>query len=90
MHKQEHKSFSTNTGSITINLTRHNLTLSEVKKKLDDIHITISNILMTHTQNGEILLKASMICSRSASVPKVMEEMNKSGFIDEIEIYTVD
>ena len=90
MHKKEHKTFSTNTGSITINLTKHGMTLSDVKKKLDEIHITIKNITMTHTHNGDILLKASIICSRAASVPGIMEEMSRSGFIDDIEIYTID
>ena len=33
MHKQEHNTFSTNTGSITINLTNHDLTLTDVQKK---------------------------------------------------------
>lgn len=90
MHKQEHKTFSTNTGAITINLSRHNMTLTDVKEKLDKIHITIRNITMTHTHDGDILLKASIICSRAASVPGIMEEMSKSGFIDDIEIYTAD
>ena len=90
MHKEEHKTFSTNTGSITINLTKHGMTLTDVKKKLDEIHITIKNITMTHTHNGDILLKASIICSRAASVPGIMEEMSRSGFIDDIEIYTID
>ena len=90
MHKEEHKTFSTNTGSITINLTKHDMTLSDVKKKLDEIHITIRNITMTHSNNGDILLKASIICSRAASVPGIMEEMSSSGFIDDIEIYTID
>ena len=90
MHKQEHNTFSTNTGSITINLTKHDLTLTDVKKKLDSIHITIRNITMTHTHDGDVLLKASIICSRAASVPGIMEEMSRSGFIDDIEIYTID
>lgn len=90
MHKEEHKTFSTNTGSITINLTKHGMTLTDVKKKLDEIHITIRNITMTHSSNGDILLKASIICSRAASVPGIMEEMSSSGFIDDIEIYTID
>ena len=90
MHKQEHNTFITNTGSITINLTKHDLTLTDVKKKLDSIHITIRNITMTHTHDGDVLLKASIICSRAASVPGIMEEMSRSGFIDDIEIYTID
>ena len=90
MHKQEHKTFSTNTGSITINLTKHGMTLTDVKDRLDAIHITIRNITMTHTHDGDILLKASIICSRAASVPGIMEEMSRSGFIDDIEIFTVD
>ena len=90
MHKQEHKTFSTNTGSITINLTKHGMTLTDVKNRLDDIHITIRNITMTHTHDGDILLKASIICSRAASVPGIMEEMSRSGFIDDIEIFAVD
>ena len=90
MHIQEHKSFSTNTGSITINLTKHGLTLNDVKVKLDAIHITIRNITMTHTMEGDVVLKASIICSRSASVPGIMEDISKSGIIDDIEMYTAD
>ena len=90
MHIQEHKSFSTNTGSITINLTKHGLTLNNVKAKLDAIHITIRNITMTHTMEGDVVLKASIICSRSASVPGIMEDISKSGIIDDIEMYTAD
>lgn len=90
MHIQEHKSFSTNTGSITINLTKHGLTLNDVKAKLDAIHITIRNITMIHTMEGDVVLKASIICSRSASVPGIMEDISKSGIIDDIEMYTAD
>lgn len=90
MHKQEHKTFSTNTGCISINLTRHRMTLEEVKDKLDAIHVTIRNITITHSCEGDVILKASIICSRSASVPGIMEEMSKSGFIDDVEIYAAD
>ena len=90
LHIQEHKSFSTNTGTITINLTKHGLTLNDVKVKLDAIHITIRNITMIHTMEGDVVLKASIICSRSASVPGIMEDISKSGIIDDIEMYTAD
>ena len=38
MHKQEHKAFSTNTCSITVNLTNQGKTLTDGKNRLDAIH----------------------------------------------------
>ena len=90
MHIQEHKSFSTNTGSITINLTKHGHTLNDVKAKLDAIHIHVTTTTEIHTMEGDVVLKASIICSRSASVPGIMEDISKSGIIDDIEMYTAD
>ena len=90
IHRKEHNSFSTNTGSIEVNMTRHGMSLTEVKDALDKIHITIRNIALTHNSKGELVLNASIICSRAASVPNIITEMTNSGFIDAIDIYTID
>ncbi|MGN1164158.1 MAG: MgtC/SapB family protein [Candidatus Ornithospirochaeta sp.] len=90
VHKKEHMSFSTNTGSIEVNMTRHGMTLVEVKEKLDRMHITIRNLALTHNNKGELVLSASIICSRAASIPEVITQMTNSGFIDGIDIYTID
>ena len=90
IHRKEHNSFSTNTGSIEVNMTRHGMSLTEVKEALDKIHITIRNIALPHNSKGELVLNASIICSRAASVPNIITEMTNSGFIDAIDIYTID
>ena len=90
IHRKEHNSFSTNTGSIEVNMTRHGMSLTDVKEALDKIHITIRNIALTHNSKGELVLNASIICSRAASVPNIITEMTNSGFIDAIDIYTID
>ena len=90
VHKKEHMTFSTNTGSIEVNMTRHGMTLTEVKEKLDAMHITIRNLALSHNSRGELVLSASIICSRAASVPEVITQMTTSGFIDGIDIYTID
>ena len=71
-------------------MTRHGMSLTEVKDALDKIHITIRNIALTHNNKGELVLNASIICSRAASVPNIITEMTNSGFIDAIDIYTID
>ena len=90
VHKKEHMTFSTNTGSIEVNMTRHGMTLTEVKEKLDAMHITIRNLALSHNSRGELVLSASIICSRAASVPEVITQMTTSGFIAGIDIYTID
>lgn len=90
VHKSEHKSFSTNTGTIEVNMTKHEMSLTDVKEKLDEIHITIRNLALSRNKDGELILKASIICSRSASIPEVINQMTASGFIDAIDVYTID
>lgn len=90
IHKKEHKAFSTNTGSIQINLTKHDMTLEEVKIKLEAFHITIRNIAMAHDEDGDLIMNASIVCSRAATVPEIIRDMTTSGFIDAIDIYSVD
>ncbi|MBQ0071496.1 MAG: MgtC/SapB family protein, partial [Spirochaetales bacterium] len=90
IHKKEHKAFSTNTGSIQINLTKHDMTLEEVKTKLEAFHITIRNIAMAHDEDGDLIMNASIVCSRAATVPEIIRDMTTSGFIDAIDIYSVD
>lgn len=90
IHKKEHKAFSTNSGSIQINMTKHGMTLIDVKAKLEKLHITIRNIAMVQDESGNLILNASIICSRAASMPEIIQEMTSAGFIDAIDIYTVD
>ncbi|MBQ0072046.1 MAG: MgtC/SapB family protein [Spirochaetales bacterium] len=90
VHKKEHKTFSTNTGSIMINMTKHNMTLAEVKEKLEAIHITIRNIAMIRDEGNDLILNASIVCSRAASIPDVLVQITNTGFIDGIDIYTVE
>lgn len=90
VHKKEDKSFLANSGRIEVNMTKHNLVLSDVRKKLEEMNIEMRNISLFHNAEGDLILKTSIVCSRSTSLHSVLSLVYDSDFIDSIDVYSID
>lgn len=90
VHRGEHKSFNSNNGSIQINLTKHDLSLEDVREKLLEHHIIMKNITISRNNEQDYILNASILSSHLASGTDVANFLNNLKFIDLIEVYTID
>ncbi len=90
VHRGEHKTFNSNNGSVTINLTRNNLTISQAKEKLEEKGLILKNIQIARSRDGEMNLTASIMALRTSNSIDIVDELQSLGFVDVIEIYSLD
>lgn len=90
VHRGEHKSFNSNNGSVEINLTKYNLTLEEAKEKIEQFGLLLKNVTIAKNDKDEVVLTASIISVNSNSSSEVIKNLQSLGFIDTIEIYSLD
>ena len=90
VHRGEHKSFSTNNGSIQINLTKNNLSINDAREKLEAMGLILKNISLTNNTDNQIILSASIISVGDVSTTEVVNNLQSMDFIDMIEIYSLD
>ena len=90
VHRGEHKSFNSNNGSVEINLTKYNLTLEEVREKIEKFGLLLKNVTIAKNDKGDVVLTASIISVNSNSSSEVIKNLQSLGFIDTIEIYSLD
>lgn len=90
VHRGEHKSFNSHNGSIEINLTKYNLTLEEAKEKIEKFGLLLKNVTIAKNEKAEVILTASIISVNSNSSSEVISNLQSLGFVDTIEIYSLD
>ncbi len=90
VHRGEHKSFSTNNGSIQINLTKNNFSINDAREKLEAMGLILKNISLTKNKDNQIILSASIISVGDVSTTEVVNNLQSMDFIDMIEIYSLD
>lgn len=90
VHRGEHKSFSTNNGSIQINLTKNNFSINDAREKLEAMGLILKNISFTKNKDNQIILSASIISVGDVSTTEVVNNLQSMDFIDMIEIYSLD
>ena len=89
MHWKKIKVVSSAAGNITVNLSKHNLTIAELKSKLEKEGIFIRNIAISHGADGSLILKASVVLSKKEPLSNIIEEMRHDTVIESIDIYTL-
>lgn len=90
MHWKKLKVVSSAGGSISVNLTRHNLTLDDLKEKLEKEGIFIRNMSIKRTGSDEMVLQATVMLSKKEPLTSLVEEMNRMDYIDSLDIYTIN
>ncbi len=90
VHRGEHKTFNSNNGSVRINLTKNNLTIAQAKEKLEEKGLILKNIQIARNKDGEMNLTASIIALRTSNSIDIIDELQSLGFVDVIEIYSLD
>lgn len=90
VHRGEHKTFNSNNGSVKINLTKYNITVNEAREKLEEKGLILKNISIEKNNDGELILSASIISLRINNSTDIVEELQNMGFVDVIEIYSLD
>ncbi len=91
VHRGEHKSFNSNNGSLQINLTRNNLTVEKAKDAIEKEGLLLKNISITRREeDGNVILSASIISVTKNDSAEIISSLEKLGFVDVIEIYSLD
>ncbi len=90
VHRGEHKSFNSNNGSVEINLTKYNLSVEEAKNRIEKEGLLLKNIAIAKNEKNEEVLSASIISVKMTNSSEIISALQKLGFIDVIEIYSLD
>lgn len=90
VHRGEHKSFNSNNGSVEINLTKYNLSVEEAKNRIEEEGLLLKNIAIAKNEKNEEVLSASIISVKMTNSSEIISALQKLGFIDVIEIYSLD
>ncbi len=90
VHRGEHKTFNSNNGSVKINLTKYNLTVNEAKQKLEEKGLLLKNISIAKNRDDDLILSASIISLRMNNSTDIVAELQDMGFVDVIEVYSLD
>ncbi len=90
VHRGEHKSFNSNNGSVEINLTKYNLSVEEAKNRIEKEGLLLKNIAIAKNDKNEEVLSASIISVKMTNSSEIISALQKLGFIDVIEIYSLD
>lgn len=89
MHSHHMKMFSQTVGQITVNLTKHNLTVEQLKEDMDKDGITIKNLALKKTDDNEVIFSATVSLSKKYPLVDLINEFSSQGIFDSFEIYTL-
>ncbi len=89
MHSHHMKMFSQTVGQITVNLTKHHLTVEQLKEDMDKDGITIKNLALKKTDNNEVIFSATVSLSKKYPLVDLINEFSSQGIFDSFEIYTL-
>lgn len=89
MHSHHMKMFSQTVGQITVNLTKHHLTVEQLKDDMDKDGITIKNLALKKTDNNEVIFSATVSLSKKYPLVDLINEFSSQGIFDSFEIYTL-
>lgn len=90
MHWKRFKTVSSIAGNLTVNITKNNLSLDELREKLDDIGIYLRNTAVSRNQDGDLILKASIVFAKKDSLADIVEQMKRNELIDIIDVYALN
>ena len=90
MHWKRFKTVSSIAGNLTVNITKNNLSLDELREKLDDIGIYLRNTAVSRNQDGDLILKASIVFAKKDSLADIVEQMKSNELIDIIDVYALN
>ncbi len=89
MHSHHMKMFSQTVGQITVNLTKHNITVDQLKEDMDRDGITIKNLALKKTDSNEVIFSATVSLSKKYPLVDLINEFTNQGIFDSFEIYTL-
>ena len=89
MHSHHMKMFSQTVGQISVNITKHHLTVEELKAGLEKDFISIRNMSLKKTDNDEVIFSATVSLSKKYPLSDLINEFNNQGIFDSFEIYTL-
>lgn len=89
MHSHHMKMFSQTVGQITVNLTKHHITVEQLKEDMDKDGITIKNLALKKTDNNEVIFSATVSLSKKYPLVDLINEFSSQGIFDSFEVYTL-
>ena len=90
MHSHHMKMFSQTVGTITVNLSKHNLSVEQLKDSLDKEGIAIRNLALKKAENNDVIFSATVSLSKKYPLTDLISDFNgHDGIFDSFEIYTL-
>lgn len=90
MHWKKLRVVTSVAGNITVNLTKHDIPIAELKIMLEKKGIFLKNISLSRSGAGDLILKASIAFSKRESMDDIIEEMNHNEIFESIEVFSLN
>lgn len=90
MHSKRLKVLTVLAGTISINLTKHNLKAAEARRRLEKEGLILKNLSFKREESGDLILTASVILSKDNSLSRLISELEEASFLDSAEVYIVN
>lgn len=90
MHWKKLRVVSSAAGTIVVNMTKHHLAFKELTSKLDNDGMYIRNLTMSRNDEGEVILKASVMFTKKVPLHEIVDDETRLDYIDNIDLYTIN
>lgn len=89
MHWKKLKSVSSVAGNITVNLSKQNMSIDEVRERLEMHGIYLRNISISKNKEEGLVMKASIVFSKNENLHDIVDEMKNNDYVEAIDIFTL-
>ena len=90
MHWKKLRVVSSVAGNITVNITKHDITLADLRERLEKKGLFLRNISLSRSKEDDFILKASIVFSKRESMDEIIEEMKHNEIFESIDLFTLN
>lgn len=90
MHWKKLRVVSSVAGNITVNITKHDITLADLRERLEKKGLFLRNISLSRSKEDDFILKASVVFSKRESMDEIIEEMKHNEIFESIDLFTLN
>ena len=90
MHWKKLRVVSSVAGNITVNITKHDITLADLRERLEKKGLFLRNISLSRSKEDDFILKASIVFSKRESMDGMIEEMKDNEIFESIDLFTLN
>lgn len=90
MHWKKLRIVTSASGSVVVNMTKNNLTVSTLKDKLEKDGMFIRNMSIQRSNNNDVILKATVMFSKKEPLTSIVNDIEHFSYIESLDLYTIN